>query len=94
MRKLALSLLLVASLGATSVAMAATTPAAPAPVMSTATGAIKALDAKACTVTLDSDAVYKFKAKCDFASLKVGEKVTLTYITKTTLDASKIVAAV
>lgn len=93
MRKFVLSLLIIASLGATSVAMAATTTAV-APVMSTATGAIKALDTKACTVTLDTDAVYKFKAKCDFASLKVGEKVTLTYITKTTLDASKIVAAV
>lgn len=92
MRKIALSLLVLASLGATSAAMAATTaPAVPA---STATGAIKAFDAKACTVTLDTDAVYKFKAKCDFAALKVGEKVTVTYVTKTTLDASKIAAAV
>ncbi len=91
MRKIALSMLVLASIGASSVAMAAT---APAVTTETATGAIKSLDVKACTVTLDTDAVYKFKAKCDFSSLKVGEKVTVTYVTRTTLSASKIAAAV
>ena len=88
MRNFILPIIVVAAAGFASASLAAA--AAP----TTTTGTIKSLDAKACTVTLDSDAVYKFKAKCDFASLKVGEKVTLTYITKTTLDASKIVAAV
>ena len=87
MRNFALPLVIVASLGLTSIAMAATTD-------STATGAIKALDVKACTVTLDSDAIYKFKPKCDFSKLTVGEKVTVTYVTKgKDLDASTIVAA-
>lgn len=85
MRKYLLPLLLVASLGASSVAMAAS---------ETATGTIKALDAKACTVTLDNKTVYQFAAKCDFSKLLVGEKVTITFEKKGTVDdASKIEAA-
>jgi hypothetical protein len=51
-------------------------PAKPAPL--TVTGKITAVDAKACTVTLDK-VVYHFGAKCKIASLKVGESVTITY---------------
>jgi len=86
MRKLILSLAVVAA-GLSSAAIAANAPA-------TATGAIKALDAKACTVTLDNSTVYHFDAKCDFSKLKVGEKVAITWEAKNNQDwASKVVAA-
>ena len=85
MRKLALSAALLAVAGLSTAALAAD---------STSTGAIKALDAKACTVTLDNSTVYHFDAKCDFSKLKVGEKVTITWAAKNNADwASKIVAA-
>ena len=85
MRKYVLPLLLVASFGLSSAAMAAP---------QTAAGAIKAIDAKACTVTLDNAAVYTFAAKCDFSKLTVGEKVTVTFDVKgTENDASAIAAA-
>jgi hypothetical protein len=85
MRKFALSLALLAATGLASGAMAAD---------STTTGKIKALDAKACTVTLDTSTVYHFEPKCDFAKFKVGEKVAITWATKNNADwASKIVAA-
>ena len=59
----------------------------------TTTGTIKALDAKACTVTLDTT-VYHFDPKCDFSKLTVGEKVSITWTAKDKADwASKIVAA-
>ena len=87
MRKFALSLAVLAAAGLSSAAFADTAP-------STATGAIKALDAKACTVTLDNSTVYHFDAKCDFSKLKVGEKVSITWTAKNNADwASKIVAA-
>lgn len=85
MRKFALPLFIALSLGASSVAMAAD---------QTTTGMVKSVDAKACTVTLDSAKVYQFAAKCDFSRLTVGEKVTITYTMKgTTGEASKIEAA-
>ncbi len=85
MRKLALPLILALSLGASGVAMAATD--------TTTNGAIKALDTKACTVTLDNKSVYHFAAKCDFTKLKVGEKVAITWHLSKKLDvATKIVA--
>ena len=84
MRKYALPLFVVLSLGASSVAMAADT---------TATGAIKSLDAKACTVTLADAKVYQFAAKCDFTKLTVGEKVTITYTTKGTTEEASMIAA-
>jgi len=70
MRKFILPLLLVASVGASSAALAAT---------STAHGKIHSLDAKACTVTLDDKKVYSFAPKCDFSKLKAGEQVSITY---------------
>ena len=94
MRKLALALVVLAAVGATSnVAFAAATttssssssmmapakPAAAKPAPLTVTGKIAAVDAKACTVTLDNKTVYHFGAKCKIGSLKVGESVTITY---------------
>ncbi len=85
MRNIALPLILALSLGASGVAMAATD--------TTTDGMIKALNAKACTVTLDNKAVYHFAAKCDFSKLTVGEKVAITWHLSKKLDwATKIVA--
>jgi hypothetical protein len=44
----------------------------------TLTGAIKALDAKACTVTIGTRVIH-FAQKCDFSKFKVGERVKLTW---------------
>jgi hypothetical protein len=94
MRKLALPLLIVAALSASS-AMAATTPAKPAPKPAPAPtvtdGTIKAINAKAETVTLDNKTVYYFPAKFDLSKVKVGEKVAITWTAKGKKDmASKI----
>jgi Cu/Ag efflux protein CusF len=105
MHKFLLPLILVASLGTSSLAFAATTattaakPAtamstmAPKPTWTTTDGTIKAIDAKACTITLDNKAVYHFVAKCDFSKLTAGEKVAVTWQTKHKLHwANKVVA--
>ena len=85
MRKLVLAATVIASLVGSSVAMAAAADV---------TGAIKSMDAKACTVTLDNNTVYHFAPKCDFSKLTAGEKVTITSQMKgTEADATKIVAA-
>ena len=85
MRKFLIPLMLVASVGVSSVALAAP---------STAHGAIQSMDSKACTVTLDNKTTYYFAAKCDFSKLKVGEKVSITWTAKGKKDmASAIVAA-
>lgn len=97
MHKIALAIAVVAAFGSTSV-MAATTstttttmssaakPAAkPAPAPLTVTGALTAVDAKACTVTLDKT-TYHFGAKCKISALKVGENVTITYKVKSKID--------
>ena len=85
MRKFALSLALLAAASLSTAALAAD---------STASGKIKALDAKACTVTLDNSTVYHFDAKCDLSKFKVGEKVAITWSAKNNaVWASKIVAA-
>jgi hypothetical protein len=102
MRKLALPLLIVAALGATSAMAATTTTTTTKPATTTTkvvatsptTGTISKLNAKACTVTLDKKTNYYFAAKCDFSALKVGEKVTITWTAKGKKDmASAIVAA-
>ena len=83
MRKFALPLILIASLGATS-AMAAA---------STVTGPVASLDAKAHTVTIGKTA-YHFPAKYDLSKVTVGEKVTITFTVKNKMDdATKLVAA-
>ena len=46
-----------------------------------ATGAIKAVDATAHTVTLDDSKVYTFPATVDVSKLQAGDKVKVTYIT-------------
>ena len=87
MRNFIMPLVVVATIGFASASFAAA--AAP----TTTTGTIKALDAKACTVTLDAT-VYHFDPKCDFSKLTVGEKVAVTWTAKDNADwASKIVAA-
>ena len=73
-------------------------PAKPAPKPAakplTVTGKITAVDAKACTVTLDNKVVYHFGAKCKIGSLKVGESVTITYKVSGKTDwVTKIVVA-
>ena len=101
MRKLALPLMIDAALGATS-AMAATAPAKPAmatpavaaPAPTVTNGTIKAINAKAETVTLDNKTVYYFPAKVDLSKVKVGEKGAITWTAKGKKDmASAIVAA-
>jgi Cu/Ag efflux protein CusF len=44
-----------------------------------ATGAVKAIDAAAHTVTLDDSKVYVFPASVDVSKLKVGDKVKVTF---------------
>lgn len=84
MRKFLIPLILVASVGASSLALAAPT---------TTEGTIKAMDAKACTVTLNNNDVYQFAPKCDFAKLKVGEKVGISWtMTGKVYEASAIKA--
>lgn len=41
------------------------------------TGTIKAIDAKAMTITMDDGTVYDFAATMKLAGFKVGEKVTI-----------------
>jgi len=71
MRKFVLPMILVASLGVSSMAMAATP--------SVTEGTIKALDAKAMTLTLNNGSVYGLAKTIKLASLKVGEKVKITW---------------
>ena len=69
MNKFVLPLALVAALATGSAAFAATN--------TSVTGPLKALDAKACTATVNKT-VYHFSKGCDFSKVKVGEKVTVT----------------
>lgn len=77
------------------IAMSLVSSVALAAAPTTTTGAIKTMDAKACTITLDSgDASYWFGSKCNFKKLKVGEKVAITWTLENGKDvASKIKAA-
>ena len=85
MRKYVLPLALIASLGASTMAMAATNHHT--------TGTIKALDAKLCVVTLDNKTAYHFAKKCDFSTVKVGEKVVVTWHRYKTVDVGTAIAA-
>ncbi len=86
MRNIVLPLLLIASLGASSVAMAASP--------TTTKGVLQAMDAKTCTVTLADKSIYQFAPKCDFSKLKAGEKVAVTWTLNGKINqASAIVAA-
>ena len=101
MRKLALPLLIVAALSASS-AMAATTTTKPAPAKPAVTapaptvtdGVIKKINAKSETVTLDNKTVYYFPAKFDLSKVKVGEKVAITWTAKGKKDMASAIAAV
>lgn len=85
MNKLVLPLALAATIASGSFAFASTDH--------TVTGTLKAIDAKACTVTLGKS-VYHFAKGCDFGTFKVGEKVDLTYHISKKLDVgTKLVAA-
>ena len=68
--------LVVASLAFGGAALAATTDA---------TGAIKAIDVKAMTVTLEDGTVYTFPAGVKLDGFKVGEKVTIAWEMKGTV---------
>ena len=86
MRKLVLTLLVASGLAASSAAMAATTH--------TVTGVLKAIDVKACTVSLGKTELFHFQPKCDFSMFKVGEKVQIAYHVSHKQDwATKMVAA-
>jgi len=85
LRNFALPLVLVAALSASSLAFAATP--------STVEGTIKAIDAKADTITLDNGAVYHLAKTIKIAEFKIGEKVKITFEKMgTDLDASAVVA--
>lgn len=83
MRKFVLPLILLASLGASSMAMAASA--------STAEGTIKALDAKAMTLTLNNGSVYGLPKAIKLASLKIGDKVKVTWSKVGKLDEASAV---
>lgn len=84
MRNFALPLVLVAALSASSLAFAATP--------STVEGTIKAIDAKADTITLDNGAFYHLAKTIKIAAFKVGEKVKITFEQNgTMLDASAVI---
>jgi hypothetical protein len=86
MRTFVLPLALAATVLGGSFALAATDH--------TVTGTIKALDLKACTVKVDKT-VYHFARGCDFAALKLGEKVDVTgHVYKKMEVGTRIVAAV
>ena len=84
MRKFILPLILIASLAAPSLAMAAA---------STAEGTIKSLDAKAWTLVLNDGTSYTLAKTIKVSDLKVGEKVKITWSKMGTVnEASAIVA--
>jgi Cu/Ag efflux protein CusF len=84
MRKTLIPAILAASLALSGVAFAASQDAK---------GAIKAIDAKAMTVTLDDGTVYFFTDKVKLDAFKVGEKVTIVWEMKDKAhDASAITA--
>ena len=60
---------------------------------STATGPIKAIDAKTMTITLADGTVYTFPATVKLAGFKVGEKVTITWDMKGTAHEASAIKA-
>ena len=83
--KFASIVLLIASLGVASAAFAASTDT---------TGTIKAIDAKALSVTLQDGTVYMLPKSVKLDGFKVGEKVSLLWEMKGTIhEATEIKAA-
>lgn len=77
-------MLVVAAIGASSAAMAA---------HSVTKGVVESFDAKACTVTLADKTVYSFGTRCNLSKVKVGEKVTISWVMKgKVMVASQLVA--
>jgi hypothetical protein len=60
---------------------------------SEATGTIKAVDAKAMTVTLEDGTVYTFPASVKLDGFKVGEKVTISWEMKGTAHEGSAIKA-
>jgi Cu/Ag efflux protein CusF len=79
------SLIVAASLGAMLVSSAAFAASM------TDAGAIKSIDAKANSITLADGKVFVLPAKFDLKTIKVGEKVTVTYDIK---DKAMVASAV
>ena len=85
MHKMILPAVVALSLGMSSMAMAYSS--------TTTDGAIKTIDAKACTITLANKTTYHFAKTCDFSAFKVGETVAITWHAYKKIDvATKIVA--
>ena len=85
MRSKILPLVLIAGLSLSGAAFAASTDT---------TGVIKAIDAKAMTLTLEDGTVFKLPADFKADSVKVGEKVTVSWDAKgDEKDATKVVEA-
>jgi len=59
----------------------------------TADGTIKSIDLKAMTITLDSGSVYKAEKTVNLKTLKVGEKVAVTYEIKKGVNEASAVKA-
>ena len=85
MRKMILPAVIALSLGMSSMAMAYSS--------TTTDGTIKAIDAKACTITLTNKATYHFAKKCDVTAFKVGEKVAITWHAYKKIDVATKIAA-
>ena len=92
MHKLLISLVTIASLGASSAGMATAKTVAAAPM--TTTGAVKSVDAKLCVVTIKNMGIFLFGKKCNLSKIAAEEWVTITW-TKSgnSRVATKIVAA-
>ncbi len=84
MRRVLLPALIVSAIGLSGAAFAA----------SAATGAIKSIDAKAMSITLDNGTVYMLPQGFKIDSVKVGEKVSLMWTEKAgKYEASEVKAA-
>jgi hypothetical protein len=85
MRKIIFPVAAVAFVAASTLAFAAS---------QSDTGAIRTIDAKAPSITLDDGKTFKLAKSFKVGSLKVGEKVVVTYSTKgSDMLASKVVAS-
>lgn len=85
MNKFALPLVLIAAISAPSLALAAPT---------NTDGAIKSIDSKAMSITLDNGQAYHLPASFKLADLKVGEKVRVTWDRKGAANEASAVVAV
>lgn len=76
------------------VAMAFATLFAGTALAATVTDTVKSMDATKHTITLNNDQVYQLPATYDLTRVKVGEKVTVTFETRSgTHEATEVMAA-